>query len=189
MANVVLGVTGGIAAYKACDIVSGLKATGHEVRVIMTENSKHFITEKSLAVISDYPVLTPVQEFDSDENKVLHVQYGEWADIFLVAPATANFIAKLVHGFADDVLTTTALVVADNCMKVYAPAMNTLMWCNPIVQDNVKKLANYNWRVIRPIIGRLACGTVGEGKMEKPRKIVEFINDYYENCWTIRKKR
>jgi phosphopantothenoylcysteine synthetase/decarboxylase len=178
--KILLGVTGSIAAYKACDIVSGLKAHGHEVRVIMTESAKQFITEMSLASISGNVVTTTM--WNELNGKIDHIDLAKWADAFVIAPATANIIAKIANGICDDVLSTIACVIEGKSIpKFIAPAMNTSMWESPRTQMNVTALTKREinpfsqYIVIPPDSGLLACGDTGEGKLAKPRKIVEII--------------
>ena len=167
--KIILGVSGGISAYKACDIISGLQATGHEVRVIMTESAKRFITEETLAVMSHHRVYTDKNR-DLD-GEVSHIELAKWGNVFLIAPATANTINKLRHGFADNFLTTTAM--AFEGVRFIAPAMNPKMWAK---MDLAKDGFDQDWVTINPVYGKMACGDTGIGKLEKPRKIVEYIN-------------
>lgn len=143
--NIILGVTGGIAAYKAADITSRLVKAGASVDVIMTKNAEHFITPNTFEALCHHKTLTDT--FDRDHPwEVEHIALAEKADLVLIAPATADVIGKLANGIADDMLTTTML--ACTCPKLIAPAMNTHMWENLIVQDNLKKLQHYGWTVI-----------------------------------------
>ncbi len=170
--NIVLGVTGGIAAYKAADICSKLIKYHASVDVIMTENAGHFITPNTFEALCHHKTLTDT--FDRDHPwEVEHIALAEKADIVLIAPATANVIAKLAHGIADDMLTTTMLAVT--CPKLIAPAMNTHMYENPIVQDNLNTLRKYGWIVIEPAEGHLACGTSGKGKLPDPQELVDAV--------------
>jgi len=185
--KILLGVTGSIAAYKACDIISGLKANGHDVKVIMTESAKQFITEMSLASISGNVVTTTM--WNELNGKIDHIDLAKWADAFVIAPATANIIAKIANGICDDVLSTIACVIEGKSIpKFIAPAMNTSMWESPRTQRNLLSLQQYNnkeiihkhlyikrYNVIAPDEGLLACGDTGEGKLANPRKIVEAI--------------
>ena len=178
--KVLLGVTGSIAAYKACDIISGLKSNGHDVKVIMTESAKQFITEMSLASISGNLVTTTM--WNELNGKIDHIELAKWADIFVIAPATANIISKIANGICDDVLSTIACVIEGKTIpKFIAPAMNTSMWDSPRTQINLTALTSRDsnpfsqYIVIPPDSGLLACGDTGEGKLAKPRKIVEII--------------
>ena len=155
---VLLGVTGGIAAYKMASVASGLRKAGAEVHVIMTENAAQFITPLTFETLTNHrcAVDTFARDFQYD---VHHISLAKAADLILIAPATANVCAKLAHGLADDMLTTT--VLACPCPKLIAPAMNTKMYENPVTQDNLDLLRRYGWEVIAPASGRLACGAVG----------------------------
>lgn len=170
--NVVLGVTGSIAAYKIASLASMLKKMSCNVDVIMTENATNFINPITFETLTGNKCL--VDTFDRNfQYNVEHVSIAKKADVVLVAPASANFIAKASAGIADDMLTTTFL--ACGCKKIIAPAMNTNMYRNPIVQDNIKKLQSYGMTVITPDSGYLACGDTGEGKMPSPETLLEYI--------------
>lgn len=170
--TVLLGVTGGIAAFKAAALASALVKLNAAVEVIMTKNATEFITPLTFEQLTGRR--TMVDTFDRNfQHKVEHISVAQRADIVLVAPATANVCAKLAHGLADDMLTTT--VLACNCPKLIAPAMNTNMYENPVTQDNLNILRKYNWEVIEPASGRLACGDVGKGKMPEPAELIEHI--------------
>jgi len=174
--NILLGVTGGIAAYKACDIISGLKVTGHTVEVIATKDALKFIGEAALAALSEIEVLTDKTLWDC-EGPIRHIEAAKWADVFVVAPATANIIAKFAHGLADDVLSTVNLAVPPETPKFLFPAMNTVMLNNPVVQRNLQDLDELGWFVANTADGKLACGDIGSGKLLKPREIVGIINE------------
>lgn len=170
--NVVLGVTGSIAAYKIASLASMLKKMSCNVDVIMTENATNFINPITFETLTGNKCL--VDTFDRNfQYNVEHVSLAKKADVVLVAPASANFIAKAAAGIADDMLTTTFL--ACGCKKIIAPAMNTNMYKNPIVQDNIKKLKSYDMTVITPDCGYLACGDTGEGKMPEVEVLLEYI--------------
>ena len=170
--TVILGVTGGIAAYKAANLASLLKKQHADVHVIMTENAMQFITPVTFETLTGNKCLTAT--FDRNfEFKVEHVELAKEADLALVAPATANIAAKLAHGLADDMLSTTML--ACTCPKLIAPAMNTRMYQNPVTQDNLDTLRRYGWRVIEPATGYLACGDTGAGKFPEEKLIVEHV--------------
>lgn len=170
--KIVLGVTGGIAAYKAPLIVRLLKAQGAEVRCVMTRNAEEFVTALTLQTVSKNKVYIETFEKHGVWNPE-HIALSDWGDIMLVAPATANCIGKYAAGIADDLLTTTLLAFGGKV--VIAPAMNDKMYSNPIAQRNIKTLKEFGVEFIEPIIGELACGAVGQGKMEEPEKIVKFI--------------
>ncbi len=170
--HIVLGVTGSIAAYKIASLASMLKKAEAKVTVIMTKNATNFITPITFETLTGNKCL--VDTFDRNfEFSVEHVSLAKEADAFLVAPASANVIAKAACGIADDMLTTTLL--ACTCPKLFAPAMNTRMFQNPIVQDNLKTLEKYGMEVISPATGYLACGDTGEGKMPEPEVLFAYI--------------
>lgn len=170
--TVVIGVTGSIAAYKIASLCSMLKKRGANTTVIMTKNALNFINPITFETLTGNKCLTDT--FDRNfQYDVEHVELAKAADVFLIAPASANVIAKAACGIADDMLTTTFL--ASTCEKIVSPAMNTRMYNNPITQDNMKKLEGYGIRVIKPATGYLACGDVGEGKMPEPEELLEHI--------------
>lgn len=170
--TVVLGVTGSIAAYKIANLASSLVKLKADVTVIMTENATNFINPITFETLTGNKCL--VDTFDRNfQYSVEHVSLAKRADIFMVAPASANVIGKIANGIADDMLTTT--ILACKCPIYVAPAMNTNMYENPIVQDNIKKLIDYGMRVIDPASGYLACGDTGKGKMPEPEVLLEYI--------------
>lgn len=170
--TVVLGVTGSIAAYKIANLASSLVKKGANVHVIMTKNATNFINPITFETLTGNKCL--VDTFDRNfEFSVEHVSLAKQADIFMVAPASANVIGKIANGIADDMLTTT--IMACKCHKVISPAMNTNMFENPIVQDNLEKLRNYGYEVIDPASGCLACGDTGAGKMPEPTVLESYI--------------
>lgn len=170
--HIVLGVTGSIAAYKIASLASMLKKKGADVTVIMTQNATNFINPITFETLTGNKCL--IDTFDRNfQYSVEHVSLAKQADVFMIAPASANVIAKAAHGIADDMLTTTLL--ACECPKIIAPAMNTRMFKNPIVQDNLKILQHYGMEVITPATGYLACGDTGEGKMPEPELLLEYI--------------
>lgn len=170
--TILLGVTGGIAAYKAAALTSALVKLHAEVEVVMTENATKFITPLTFEQLTGKKTL--VDTFDRNfVHQVEHISLAERTDLVMIAPATANICAKLAHGLADDMLTTT--VLACKCPKLIAPAMNTNMFENPVTQDNLELLRKYGWNVIEPASGRLACGAVGKGKMPEPEMLVQYI--------------
>lgn len=170
--NILLGVTGGIAAYKIANLASMLKKQGANVKVIMTENACQFITPMTFETLTAQKVYTDT--FDRNfEFKVDHIELGKWADVFLIAPATANVIGKLANGIADDMLTTTALAM--RCPILVSPAMNTTMFENKVVKHNIMKLRTYGMDIIMPASGHLACGDSGAGKMPEPEMLLEYI--------------
>ena len=170
--HIVLGVTGSIAAFKIASLASMLKKKKADVTVIMTQNATNFINPVTFESLTGNKCL--VDTFDRNfQHSVEHVSLAKQTDVFLIAPASANVIAKAAHGIADDMLTTTLL--ACQCPKIIAPAMNTRMYQNPIVQDNMKILQSYGMEVITPATGYLACGDTGEGKMPEPELLLEYI--------------
>lgn len=170
--TVVLGVTGSIAAYKIANLASSLVKLKADVTVIMTENATNFINPITFETLTGNKCL--VDTFDRNfQYSVEHVSLAKRADIFMVAPASANVIGKIANGIADDMLTTT--ILACKCPVYVAPAMNTNMYENPIVQDNIKKLIDYGMNVIDPASGYLACGDTGKGKMPEPEVLLEYI--------------
>lgn len=170
--TVLLGVTGGIAAYKAAALASALVKQHAAVEVVMTENATRFVTPLTFEQLTGRR--TMVDTFDRNfSHQVEHIALAERTDLVIVAPATANVCAKLAHGLADDMLTTT--VLACRCPKLIVPAMNTNMYENPVTQDNLEILRHYGWEVIEPASGRLACGAVGKGKMPEPEDLLQHI--------------
>ena len=170
--TVLLGVTGGIACYKSAGLASALVKQGANVQVLMTRNATEFIGPHTFESLTGNRV--SVDTFDRNyQFQVEHIALADQADVVLVAPATANVLAKLAHGLADDMLTTT--VLACNCPKLAAPAMNTKMYENPVTQDNLDILRKYGWEIIEPASGRLACGAVGKGKMPEPEDLLEYV--------------
>ena len=170
--TILLGVTGGIAAYKAAALASALVKQHAAVEVVMTKNATQFITPLTFEQLTGRR--TMVDTFDRNfSHQVEHISLAERADLVIIAPATANVCAKLAHGLADDMLTTT--VLACRCPKLIAPAMNTNMYENQVTQDNLEILRRYGWEVIEPASGRLACGAVGKGKMPEPEDLVQHI--------------
>ena len=170
--TVLLGVTGGIAAYKAAALASALIKLHASVEVIMTEHATKFIAPLTFEQLTGNR--TMVDTFDRNfSHQVEHISLAQRTDLVIIAPATANVCAKLAHGLADDMLTTT--VLACTCPKLVAPAMNTNMFNNPVTQDNLEILRRYDWEVIAPASGRLACGAVGAGKMPEPETLVQHI--------------
>ena len=170
--TILLGVTGGIAAYKAAALASALVKQHAAVEVVMTENATKFVTPLTFEQLTGRR--TMVDTFDRNfSHQVEHISLATRTDLVIVAPATANVCAKLAHGLADDMLTTT--ILACRCPKLIAPAMNTNMYENPVTQDNLEILRKYGWEVIEPASGRLACGAVGKGKMPEPDELLQHI--------------
>ncbi|WP_304117544.1 bifunctional phosphopantothenoylcysteine decarboxylase/phosphopantothenate--cysteine ligase CoaBC [Phascolarctobacterium succinatutens] len=174
--KIVLGVTGGIAVYKAVDLVSRLRKAGCEVRVVLTEHAQQFVTPLTFKEISGNAVATSMWNANQEFN-VEHIALANWADAFLVAPATANILAKMACGIADDLLSTTLL--AAQAPIVVCPAMNTGMYQNPATQENIAKLQERGVTVMPPAVGHLACGTSGPGRLPEPQQIVEFMSAFF----------
>lgn len=174
--KIVLGVTGGIAVYKAVDLVSRLCKQGCEVRVVMTEHAQQFVTPLTFKEISGNAVATSMWNSNQEFN-VEHIALANWADAFLVAPATANILAKMTYGIADDLLSTTLL--AAQAPIVVCPAMNTGMYLNAATQENIVKLQSRGITVMPPASGHLACGTSGPGRLPEPQQIVEFMSSFF----------
>lgn len=173
--TVLLGVTGGIAAYKVAALASALVKQHAAVEVVMTQNATQFIAPLTFEQLTGRKTL--VDTFDRNfVHQVEHIALADRTDLVVIAPATANVCAKLSHGLADDMLTTT--VLACRCPRLIAPAMNTHMYENPVTQDNLNTLRHYGWEVIEPASGRLACGAVGKGKMPEPEEILQYILKY-----------
>lgn len=171
-----MGVTGGIAVYKAVDLVSRLRKRGCEVRVVMTEHAQQFVTPLTFKEISGNAVATSMWNSNQEFN-VEHIALANWADAFLVAPATANILAKMTYGIADDLLSTTLL--AAQAPIVVCPAMNTGMYLNAATQENIAKLQSRGITVMPPASGHLACGTSGPGRLPEPQQIVEFMSSFF----------
>lgn len=170
--TVLLCVTGGIACYKAAELASALVKQHCNVRVLMTEHATEFIAPLTFETLTGNRVATDT--FDRNRQwEVEHIALADQADLVLVAPATANVLAKLAHGLADDMLTTT--ILACDCPKIAAPAMNTRMYENPVTQDNLALLRQYGWEILEPASGRLACGAVGKGKLPEPERLLEAV--------------
>lgn len=175
--NVVIGVTGGIACYKIAEVVNTLVKKGYEVNVIMTENATKFVAPLTFQTLSGNKVV--VNMFDEiDKWDTEHISLAQKADVFLIAPATANIIGKISNGIADDMLTTT--IMATKAQIIIAPAMNTAMWENPIVQNNINTLKNLGYNVLDTDSGRLACGDIGAGKLLAWEKIVDVVEKTFD---------
>ncbi len=177
MNHVLIGISGGIAAYKVCEVVSSLAKRGIEVRVILTKSAAEFVTPLTFATLSRQPAYTDADFWQPSNGRPLHIELAEWADIFLLAPVTANTLAKLAYGFADNLLTNT--VLASTCPILFAPAMNTTMWLQPTVQENWRKLLrDPRYTAIAPTDGVLACDAVGTGRMAEPETILEYLESF-----------
>jgi len=174
--KILLGISGGIAAYKACDLVSLARKEGHEVRVVLTANAERFVGAATFEGLSGHPVL--VDTFQGAENGGIdHIEWAKWADIACLAPMTANTLGKLACGIADDALTTVWMAIPRGTPIVLAPAMNTEMWFHPVVQRNLEWIVNLNrYTVIEPIEKRLACGDFGPGALAEPADLLATLH-------------
>jgi phosphopantothenoylcysteine decarboxylase / phosphopantothenate---cysteine ligase len=172
--RVLIGIGGGIAAYKICEVVSTLFKSGVEVRTILTNSAQQFVTPLTFSTLSRYPAFTDENFWQPIYSRPLHIELGEWAEVFLIAPLTANTLAKLAHGMADNLLTNT--VLASTCPVVLAPAMNTDMWEQQSVQQNWQNILNNNrFHSLQPGSGLLACDRVGTGRMAEPPEIIAYV--------------
>ncbi len=172
MASILLGVTGGIAAYKACEVLRLFDKASHRVRVVMTRTATEFVGPLTFETLSKAPVLTDAQPL-GEYGAILHIDYADEADVFVIAPCTANVIAKLAQGIADDALSTTALAFLGPVL--IAPAMNVNMWNSASVQENLATLRGRGVHIVEPSSGDLACGWVGEGRLAEPPEIVAAV--------------
>ncbi len=183
--NILVGVSGGIAAYKAVDLASKLTAAQANVRTVMTENACRFVCPKSFKAVTDSEVYTNMWSQPSEYN-IGHIKLVDWADVVIVAPATANIIAKVANGICDDLLSTILCVCWEK-KALLAPAMNSNMWHNPAVRKNVTKLKDMGFELIGPVKGRLACGTEGIGRMAEPDDILNQIEKIASKIKSSRK--
>ena len=177
MTQITLAVTGSISAYKAADITSQLTKLGLEVKVLMTPSARKFITPLTLQVLSKNPVGLDVM-IEEDPQRIEHIDIGKETDIFLVAPASANTIAKLAMGLADNMVTSTALALPQGTKKLLAPAMNTKMLEHPATQRNIKLLQDYGYQIIQPRHATLACGDQGSGALATVESIVKAVKEH-----------
>lgn len=174
--RIVVGVSGGIAAYKACDLVSKLSKKDYEVKVILTKHAEKFVSKLTFEALCHNYVETDLFD-ESNEDPIAHITLAKWADLVIIVPATANIIAKVTHGISDDLLSTTFL--ACNKHKMICPAMNTQMYENPITQKNIQACKDLGYQILDPVVGHLACNDTGRGKMIEPADIVEAIDNYF----------
>ncbi|SFJ94223.1 phosphopantothenoylcysteine decarboxylase / phosphopantothenate--cysteine ligase [Halobacillus dabanensis] len=184
--KIVLGVSGGIAAYKAAALTSKLVQAGAVVKVIMTASAQKFVAPTTFQALSRQPVYTDTFD-EQDASQIQHIDVADWADLFLIAPATANVIGKLAGGLADDMLSTTLL--ATEAPVYIAPAMNVHMYKHPSVMNNMQQLEKWGFRFIEPGEGYLACGYVGKGRLEEPESIVEVLQTEYSKPQPLKGKR
>jgi len=174
--KILLGVTGGIAAYKACELVRRLRDGSHEVQVVMTEAAQRFVTPMTFEVLSGKPV--GLSLWGGTDPSIEHIRLARWPDVIAIAPATANTLARLAHGLAEDLLTTVVLASRADVPVVLAPAMNTAMWDNPLVRKNLETLASVagqRYRVVPPAEKQLACGETGLGALADEATILRAI--------------
>ncbi|MFH1371118.1 MAG: flavoprotein [Planctomycetota bacterium] len=172
--KVALGVAGGIAAYKAIDLASKLTAAGAQVRTVITENALRLVGAKSFEAVTGSAAYTSMWETE-EEYTIGHISLADWADVVVVAPATANIIGKTANGICDDLLSTVLCACWEK-PTVFAPAMNEKMWTNPAVQENIKLVKRIGVELVGPARGRLACGTEGIGRMAEPQQILEVVS-------------
>ncbi|HCL98976.1 MAG TPA: bifunctional phosphopantothenoylcysteine decarboxylase/phosphopantothenate--cysteine ligase CoaBC [Fervidobacterium sp.] len=170
--NILLGVSSGIAIYKAVDLVSKMRKQGWNIQIIMTENAAKLVNPIVFSAVGDCKVYTDTYEIEA--GWIIHTELSKWADVLLVAPATANTIAKLANGIADNLLTTTALAFAKD-KRIIVPTMNTRMYENELTLENIEKMRQHGWHVLEPESGHLACGDVGKGRYPENEKIIEFL--------------
>lgn len=182
----ILGVTASIAAYKSAELIRLLREAGAEIRVVMSQSANVFITPMTLQSLSGNQVFQSLLDVDS-EATMSHISLARWADMILVAPATANFIAKMTHGFADDLLT--AICLATTAPITISPAMNVMMWSNTITQSNIQKLKNRNIKILGPEAGIQACGELGEGRMMEPENIVYQLIQSFQKSQRLQGKK
>jgi len=178
MKKLLIGITGGIAAYKAASVVSALKQAGHDVQVAMTPAACQFVTPLTFAALSQKEVRTelfPAHPTADKGQLYPHLYPSTEANLFIVLPATADIIGKLAYGFGDDIVSASALSLPATCPKLFCPAMNTQMWDNPVVQENVQTLEKRGWQRIGPEDGLMACGSMGTGRMSEPSDILAAI--------------
>ena len=184
--NLLLGVTGGIAAYKAVDLASKITAEGAHVKTVMTENACRFVGPLSFEAVTGSEVFTSMWN-TPEEYKIGHIALADWAEIIVIAPASANIIAKIANGICNDLLSTVlcaSWTLASQGRALLAPAMNDRMWENPVVQKNIETIKNMGFQLAGPNEGRLACGTDGIGRMSEPMEILEAIKKISENLIT-----
>lgn len=181
--KILLAVTGGIAASKACSLTSVLDTKGHEVQCVMTDNAQKFISPMSLAALSHRPVLTNEDEWSCADGKIPHIYYTqEWADVFIIVPATANTMTKIALGLADDIVSCMAIASPEVLPKLICPAMNTVMWDSVRNNSKIREgLTNKNWMQTSTVSKKLACGAVGYGGLLGTKEIITCIEDMTES--------
>ena len=184
--KILLIICGGIAAYKSLEIIRLLRKSGAEVKTILTKNANKFVTPLSVTSLSQEKVYTDLFDYQN-EAEMDHISLSRWSDLILIAPATANTISKLSYGLADDLAST--VVLASNKDIFLAPAMNVRMWEHQSNKENIKKIKDFNYKLIGPNIGDMACGEYGEGKMSEPVEIVKKINDHFQKIKKTKSNR
>ena len=182
--KILLIICGGIAAYKSLELIRLLKKKNTSIKTVLTKSGNNFITPLSIASLSKDKVYTDLFSYEN-ESEMDHIALSRWADIILVAPATANNISKLSYGLSDDIAST--VVLASNKIIFISPAMNVRMWEHPSTKENLKKLKNYGYKIIGPEIGDMACGEYGEGKMTEPADIIKHLDNYFKSKNTNKK--
>jgi len=185
--NILLGVTGGIAAYKCAELVRLMKKEGFQVKVVLTRNATRFITPLTMAVLSENKVYTGLFSADEEDQEIRHISLAHWADMIVIAPASANTVAKLACGIADDLLSSTILAFEGEV--VLAPAMNMVMIKNPMVKDNIRSLLQKGYYFIDTGKGSLACGDYGDGRMAEPAEILKFLNKRIARSHSLSNKK
>lgn len=173
--TIILGISGGIAAYKCCDLVRLLVKSGADVHVVLTKAAMHFVTPLTLQTLSKNPVHTEMFSL-IEEGEIGHISLADRADMVVVAPATADIIAKVACGICDELLLT--VICATKAPVVFAPSMNSNMWANPITQENIKRLKGLGYRFIEPATGDLACGYEGKGRLPEPEQIIKSLERF-----------
>ena len=184
--KIILIIGGGIAAYKSLDLIRTLKKEGCEVKVVLTKSGKKFVTPLSIVSLSQNKVYEDIFDHEK-ESEMDHISLSRWCDVILFAPITANSIAKLSSGTSDDLAST--LILASNKQIILVPAMNVRMWLHKATQNNLKKLQDFGYLTVGPLIGEMACGEYGEGKMSSPQEIYKFISDYFCDRDIIKTKK
>lgn len=177
MSRITIYMTGGIADYKAVNVIRDLEKAGHQVQIVMTKNAEHFVTTNTLAALTKYPVLDDLWSKEN-QSSIPHVHLARWTELALVLPATANFIAKMATGIADDAASTT--ILATSAPKLVVPAMNDQMWNNPATQRNIAFLKEHGVEIMEPAVGMLAEGYAAKGRMPEPGAIVAWIKNFTE---------
>jgi len=173
--KILLGICGGIAAYKSASLVRLLKKASAEIRVVMTPSAQKFVTPLTFSTLSENPV--GLELFDQPPiHEIRHIAWAEWADLAVIAPATANIIGKAAAGIADDLLSS--LILSLQCPLIFVPAMHTQMWTHPAVQRNIETLKSFGYTILEPAEGELASGGFGPGRMREPEEIIEFLKNF-----------